>query len=71
MNRTNRWDALFVYIGVIVVWLLKRCNYSLSRELGNVPRTDYSCRPEGVIGLVIVIAVLGLMAAWRLHVFSD
>jgi len=71
MNRQSRWDAPFVYIGVVVVWLLKRCKYSVWRELSNVPRTDYSCRPEGVIGLAVIIATLGLMAAYRLHAFSD
>ena len=71
MKRQNRWDALFICIGVVAVWLLKRCRHSLPQELSNVPRTDYSCRPEGVIGLAIVIATLGLMVAWRLHAFSD
>lgn len=55
-------DDFCVYLGVIVVWLGRGCNYNLWHELKSVEVGEFFSRREGVIGLVSLIATVGI--AW-------
>jgi hypothetical protein len=58
-------DDLCVFIGVVVVWIARRCKYSLWEKLKGVKGGDFWCRSEGIIGLATILA-LGV-TVWVLH----
>ena len=53
-------DDVCVYIGVIVVWMVKGGKYSLCDKLSEVKAFDFLRRREGIIGLATIIAISGL-----------
>jgi len=54
------FDDLCVFVGVIVVWVVKGCEYSLRQKLREIKFGDFWCRREGVIGLATIL-ILGVV----------
>jgi hypothetical protein len=62
-------DSLCVVIGVIVLWMVEGCRADLKQGLRAIKAGDFYRRPEGIIGLVTVVAIAGLI--WVLyHLFG-
>jgi hypothetical protein len=54
-------DDLCVFIGVIVIWFLNGCKYSLKQKLNEVKPLDFFHRREGIIGLATIFGIAGLI----------